>query len=332
MHFDDLIQKSGNGEVLSREELVYLLSYPPDSPETFRIMAEAGRISRELSGGHAEVHGQLALDLAPCACDCRFCSFARVNRVFAEETRISPDEAVSYAIKFQEQGVNALYVMTTAHYPFEQFMEISQEIRKSLDPDTVMVANVGDQNLERAVRIRDAGYTGVYHALRMREGVDTLIPPEKRKKSMRNFQEAGLKVGTCVEPVGPEHTNEELAEAIIFAASILPAFSGAARRIEIPGTEMAARGMISELRTAQIVAVTRLGTPRAVKGFCTHEPCALGAVAGANLFWAETGFNPRDVLEKTEKGRGISVEGCRRIFREGEWGILQGLSHYFLTP
>ena len=329
LSIDHLLSKTENNEPLTREELIHLLSFPPDSPESFRIMGRAGMISREVVSCRAEIHGQLALDLAPCVCGCKFCSFARENRIFSQETRISPEDAVGYAMQFARQGVNALYVMTTAQYPFGRFIEISQEIRNKLDPGVIMVANVPDQSLERARRIKDAGYSGVYHALRMREGQDTLIPPEKRKQSIRNFQEAGLKVGTCVEPVGPEHSNEEIARAILFAASINPAFSGAARRIEIPGTEIAKRGMISELRMAQIVAVTRLGTPRSVKGFCTHEPCTLGAVAGANLFWAETGSNPRDVQEKTEKGRGLSPAECRTIYSESEWKILNGPSVYF---
>ncbi len=329
MQVDGLIAKSCNGESFSREELIFLLSIPPVAPESFKIIARAREISGKLVSRKAEIHGQLALDLAPCPCDCKFCSFAVSNQVFRKETRISPDAAVRYAQQFQEQSVNSIYVMTTALYPFDLFIEMSIEIKKNLGPEVIMLANVGDQSLERAETIRDAGYTGVYHALRMREGVDTLIPGHVRKKSIRNFQAAGLKVGTCVEPVGPEHTNEELADAILFAASINPAFSGAARRISIPGTEMEKRGMISELRMAQIVAVTRLGTPGSVKGICTHEPCTLGALAGANLFWAETGSNPRDTHEKTEQGRGHGVGRCRAIFQESEWGILKGPSVYF---
>jgi biotin synthase len=329
MYIDDLMKKSGDTKPLSKDELLFLLSHPPNSLESLKIIAEAGAISRKRVSGQAEVHGQLALDLAPCSCDCKFCSFARVNNIFKDESRISPEEAVSYAKQHEENGANAVYVMTTAQYPFGRFIEISQEIRKNLKPETLMVANVGDQSPDRARRIKDAGYAGVYHARRMREGTDTLIPPEKRLESMRNFQEAGLKVGTCVEPVGPEHTNEEIVQAILFAASINPAFSGAARRIEIPGTEIASRGMISELRMAQIVAVTILGTPASVKGFCTHEPCTLGTLAGANLFWAETGSNPRDIKEKTEQGRGIGVHECKAVYRECEWDILQGPSSYF---
>jgi len=40
----------------------------------------------------------------------------------------------------------------------------------------------------------------------------------------------------------------------------------------------------------------------------------LGAIAGANLLWAEVGANPRDVQDKTEEGRGETVSRCRTIF------------------
>jgi len=328
MNVDDLLKKSREGAAFTGEELRFLLDFPSDSPESYRILAEANRISKELTGNRAEIHAQLALNRAPCSCNCLFCSFARINGVFTEETRLSPEEAVGYARQFEADGANAVYVMTTAQYPFGLFLEMSREIRRHLRPETVLVANVGDQSPERARQVRDAGYAGVYHALRLREGTDTLIPPEKRKESLRAFREAGLAVGTCVEPVGQEHTNEEIAELILFTASIEPAYSGAARRIAIPGTEIARRGMITELRMAQIVAVTRLGIPRSVAGNCTHEPCTLGGLGGANLFWAEAGANPRDTEEATEEGRGLTVADCRRIFHECGWDVFDGTSRY----
>ena len=108
-----------------------------------------------------------------------------------------------------------------------------------------------------------------------------------------------------------------------------PAFSGAARRIPIPGTAIAKRGVINEWRMAQIVAVTRLGMPRSVMGNCTHEPCTVGAIAGANLFWAEVGANPRDIEEKTEEGRGETVHSCQSIFHESNWDVWTGPSRYY---
>jgi len=114
-----------------------------------------------------------------------------------------------------------------------------------------------------------------------------------------------------------------------FTASFNPSYSGSARRIPIPGTAMAKRGMINEIRMAQIVAITRLGMPRSVMGHCTHEPCTLGAISGANLFWAEVGANPRDIEERTEEGRGETVGSCQSIFRESNWGLWSGESRYY---
>lgn len=329
MRVDELLKKSRSGDVLSHQELVYLLDLAPDSMESYMVMAEANRFSKELSGGKAEVHAQFAVNLAPCPYDCLFCSFAKVNGVFNESKELKPEKAVDYALQFERDGANAVFLMSTATYPFGRFIEVSQEVKRSLQPETTLIANVGDQTLKHAVKLKDAGFSGVYHAIRLREGKDTRLSVKGRKESIANFKEAGLKVGTCVEPVGPEHTNEELAEMIAFTASFDPAYSGAARRIPIPGTAIARLGTISEARMAQIVAVTRLGMPRSVTGNCTHEPCTLGAIGGANLFWAEVGANPRDTEQSTENGRGETVSSCHAIFKESGWDVGNGPSRYY---
>jgi biotin synthase len=314
MNVNDIIKKSQAGDILSHDELVYILSFSPDSIENYTIMAEAYRISKELTGGEAEVHAQFAVNLSPCPCDCLFCSFARVNRIFNDASEISSETAVEYAVRFEDNGANAIYLMTTAMFPFERFIEISCEVRSNLRSDTIMIANIGDQDLKNAIKLKDSGFTGAYHVVRLREGIDTGITIDQRIRSINNFKEAGLKVGTCIEPVGPEHTNEELSSMIELTASFEPAFSGVARRIPIPGTGISKRGMISELRMAQIVAATRLGTQRSVMGNCIHEPCTLGAAAGANLFWAEVGANPRDTEKKTEEGRGGPLKAAVKYF------------------
>lgn len=328
-HLSDIIKKSQNQEVFSKDEIVKMLTYRPDSPEAYKIMHEANRISKELTGDRAEVHAQFALNLAKCHCDCKFCSFADVNDIFNENVELSVVDAVNLAKQFELEGANAIYLMATANFSFGKFVEISKEIRNNLKNNTILVANVGDCSYSQAKNIKNAGIQAVYHALRLREGVDTKINPDRRKLSINNFKRAGLSVGTCVEPVGPEHTNDELADIILYTASINPAFSGAARRISIPGGVIESRGMISELRMAQIVAVTRLAMPRSVIGNCTHEPCTLGALAGANLFWAERGGNPRDVNEKTEEGRGDTVEQCRLLYREAGCNVAVKPSAFF---
>ncbi|NJB68473.1 biotin synthase [Desulfobaculum xiamenense] len=325
----DILKQSRDAVPFSRQQIIDMLALSPSSPEAYLIMAEAARISRELTGDRAEIHAQFALNLAPCPKNCAYCSFAAMNKVFPKPMKLTVEQAVEHATLLEEQGANAVYMMVTANYSFDEFCEVTTEVRRHLRPETVLIGNLGDQTSDTAPRLRDAGLDGVYHALRLREGIDTGIDPELRKQSIRAFQDAGLVVGTCVEPVGPEHTNDELADMILFTASINPAFSGAARRITIPGTAIAKRGMISELRMAHIVAVARLAMPRSVIGNCTHEPYSLGAAAGANLFWAELGANPRDIRENTEEGRGFTVAKCHDLFRDADCGVLDGPSAFF---
>eukprot|EP01022_Parablepharisma_sp_SALTPOND_P030030 TRINITY_DN7520_c0_g1_i1.p2 TRINITY_DN7520_c0_g1~~TRINITY_DN7520_c0_g1_i1.p2 ORF type:complete len:335 (+),score=124.36 TRINITY_DN7520_c0_g1_i1:728-1732(+) len=330
MNLDDLLQQAHDQEPFSQEQLVWMLELPPASAQAYRIMCFARELSLEITGNQHEVHAQLALNLAPCPMNCEFCSFAKINGVFDKAIELSPAEAVRDALILEKAGASAVYMMATADYAFGRILEMGREMRRNLKPETVLVANVGDRTPGEARDLKDAGFAGVYHALRLREGRDTAIPPQKRLDSFKAFAEAGLGLGTCVEPVGPEHSNEEIAERILLTASLNPAYSGAARRISIPGTEMAQKyGMISELRMAQIVAVTRLGMPRTTLGNCTHEPCSLGAAAGASLFWAEIGPNPRDVTERTEQGRGADVARCASLFWEADCGVLQGPSRYF---
>jgi biotin synthase len=329
VQLNDLITKGLNDERLSTDEIVYLLSLPATSSECYQLLAASRELSGRLCDNRAEVHAQFALNLAPCPKNCMFCSFAAKNGIFKGASQISPDDAAETALAFEQNGVNAIYLMATASFDLAEFCEYGQEIRRRLRPETMLIANVADQQESGARLLKDAGFNGVYHALRLREGADSDINPDDRLTSIRAFKEAGLIVGTCVEPVGPEHTNEELAELILFTAAHQPAFSGAARRISIPGTALAERGMISELRMAQIVAITRLAVPHTVKGNCTHEPCGIGALAGANLFWAESGANPRDIQAKTEEGRGHTVASCRTIFSEADWQLLEGPSAFF---
>jgi biotin synthase len=160
----------------------------------------------------------------------------------------------------------------------------------------------------------------------MGEGRDTQIDPQVRLRTIWAAREAGLLIGTCVEPIGPEHSTEEIIDKILIGRDMRPCFSGAMRRINIPSSPLDRHGMISEYRLAFLVAVVRLAMGREVIGNCTHEPNLLGATTGANLFWAEAGTNPRDTEEETSKGRGMGVKSCMEFFRQADFDILRGPS------
>jgi biotin synthase len=325
----DIITKSLDGNLLTAEEIASLFKVPLFSEESGMIIAASRKKSESASSGLAEVHAQVGLNIAPCPKNCVFCAFAAKNKVFKERIEISANEAIEKAKQFETDGANAVFVMSTADYPFEKFIEISREIRKSLHSETILVANVGDFTKEQAKKLKDTGFSGIYHAVRLGEGRDTNIQVETRLVTFRNAREVSLSLGTCVEPVGNEHSVEELVEKTIITRDANPVYSGSARRIPIPNTKMAEYGIISEARMAHILAVVRLALGYEIPGNCTHEPNVIGAAAGANLLWAEAGSNPRDTEKETEGKRGMTVRDCIRVLEEAEWKVLQGPSKFY---
>jgi len=323
---NEIIDKVFDGYFIIREEILSLLRIDPHSVDGRFILAAANSITRIASKGKAEVHAQIGLNLSPCPNDCSFCAFAAKNGVFKETKELPVEEIIESAIRAEADGANAIFFMTTHDYPFRKYIEISNEVRTKLKPDTIMVANIGDFEYGEGKQLKEAGYTGIYHAVRMGEGKDTGIDPQVRLNTVRAARDADLLIGTCVEPVGPEHSIEEIAEKILIGREINPCYSGAMRRINIPGSELERYGMISEHRLAFLVAVVRLAMGRELIGNCTHEPNILGAISGANLFWAEVGMNPRDTEVETSRGRGLGVKSCISMFKEADFEVLQGRS------
>jgi biotin synthase len=189
-----------------------------------------------------------------------------------------------------------------------------------------LLANTDDFTLEQAHQIKAAGFNGCYHAVRMGEGVVTGIPVETRLTTFKHIHEAGLSLSTCVEPVGPEHTPEELTEKTRICIESGAQSAGLGRRIGVPGTQLFDKGMISSWRASLYIAVYRLA--------CGIDPrlnCAggyeLSSAFGANLAWAEVGTNPRDTLARTEDGgEGWDIAFCREQFINSGWELLEGPS------
>ena len=322
-----ICNKALGGALLSANEIRELFAVPFISEESYHIQWASRCISEK--AGLAEIHGQVGVNTSACPCNCRFCSFAAVNGSFKENRVSDLEYIIEQCLQLQDQGANAIYLMATANMNFPDFLNIAGEVRLKLKPESIMIANVRDFDYYEGLALKDAGFTGIYHAIRLGEGKVTRISPGKRLETIQAAKKVGLKVGTCVEPVGPEHSLDELVEKTIIAREIEPVFSGAARRISIPGSNLEQYGMVSEASMAHILAVVRLAMGPGVSGNCTHEPNNLGAIAGANLFWAEAGFNPRDTVEKTEVNRGFDIKKCQDIFKEAEYPVLQGPSVFF---
>ena len=261
--------------------------------------------------------------------DCKFCSFAKSAGIFTEPTKLTTQEVIEGVLSMESQGANAIYIMETADYPFDEFCEIGRAVRDAMKTDIPMIANAGDFGTSQAEDLVKAGFAGVYHVIRMGEGEVTNAPISRRLKTIENAKNAGLKVGMCVEPVGPEHSIEELVEKTVYTRDLEAVFSGAMRRTAIPQSCLYKYGQVSYVRMATIVAAVSLATGWGVPGNCTHEPNQLAVYTGANLLWAEVGSNPRDTEAETAESRGWTVNRCRDLYHECGWETLDGPSKLF---
>jgi biotin synthase len=326
---EGLIDQATAGDRLSNQQIAELFEVPVFTSASAEIQLAARAMSDRACNSKAEVHAQFGLNVAPCPRNCMFCSFAAANGVFEESSQSPVEQVVSDALRFEADGANAIYLMATADYAFQHYLEVAREVRRSLAPQSVLVANVGDFDEKAAGRLVDAGFAGIYHAVRLGEGRDTKLDPARRLETIKHARRVGLAIGTCLEPVGPEHATAELVEKTVITRDAGAVFSGAARRIPIPGTQLARRGIVSEARMAHILAVVRLAVGPEVPGNCTHEPSVIGSAAGATLLWAEVGSNPRDAHAQTRGRRGWSVADCRRVLQEAHWDVLEGPSAMF---
>ena len=307
----EILQRSLAGDEISRNECLRLMEIEHYSPEIYELFSVANRLTRDTSNGLGEVHAQVGIDYTQCAKKCRFCVFGNVA---SEHLELSEEEVVARAKEFENSGADAIYLMTTAGFDFDKYIGIGVEVRKAISPRIPLVANIGDFGSAEAEEILDTGFTAVYHAVRLREGKDTEISPQTRMTTIAHAKRAGLKVFFCVEPVGPEHQNEEIVDLMFLGKELGVAFSGAMRRTSASGSPLHKYGEIRWIDLAKIVAVTRIVMGNSVVAHCTHEPNLLSLLAGANLIWAETGPNPRDT--STTGGRGFSVEQSRRLLWE----------------
>ena len=323
----EIVEKGLTGVGLAEDEILSLYQVDSESPLAAYIMWAGRQLQFELCDGKAEVHAQIGLNSTTCPHDCKFCSFASCNTVRERGKYELPLEDVLESAKILvDSGANLMLLLATGTYPMAKAYEMVAAVREVIDDDMPLLVNFDDMKKEDVAKLHAAGANGAYHAIRMREGVDTKLSVESRFETIRNLCDEGMSISTCVEPIGPEHTPEELTEATLRCMSYPNNSAGCGRRITVPGTLVADRGELSDYQNAKNVAIYRLAAGRKPMLNCAAST-AIAASAGANLAWAEMGSNPRDTVKKTENGgRGVTVGTYQRVLKSAGYEILDGYS------
>lgn len=313
-----ILEKAWQDIPLDREACKYLLALDETSYESGLLRATAASIVRGKNQNSAIILGQIGVDINPCPGGCRFCSFGEDHTKF-EPVHLGEEEIADKIKSFcHYDDLYGLYLMTMHNYDLERYLHIIRYAKKVAPASTQIWANVGDSDIDAFREIKKAGVTGIYHVCRLGEGVDTKLRPEDRIQTMRNALDAGLELYTCCEPIGPEHTIEQLTDNIFIGVEMGITQHAAMRRVAVPGAPLAKYGQISELRLAHIVAVIALCsvTVPTMAFMGTHEPNTLSYAAGANIITAESGANPRDDQNDTAHNRGMDMARCRKMLFE----------------
>lgn len=319
MHILDMLEKAqGNDVVLSREDAEQLLRIDVCGDDYYRLLALSNRMSRRKFRDHGYVFAQIGINAGPCPKNCAFCSMGNDHYVMDSQWTKSLAEIEAEAGRLLEEKIDDLFLMTTADYPQEQFVDVVKHVRAMLPPEVRLVANIGDFSLETARALKAAGCTGAYHICRLREGKDTGITPLEREKTFEAIIAAGLEFYYCIEPIGPEHGYDELAAEMLRARELGVQAMAAMRRIPVPGTPLFPLGQISALELTKIVAVANL-VVNPVRCMNVHEPMQMPLLAGVNQLYAESGANPRDTCSLTEQNRGFSPARAWDLLAEGGW-------------
>ena len=317
-----------DGKALERAELVRLLSIDPDSEACERLGQAARRVASHVTGDRAYLWGAMGVDYKACPMNCDFCSLGEAwGIVEADRERdFSEEEIIESVRDYAENKVRWIVLRTTEFYSLDVLSELIGKIRGAVPGSYEIGLNVGEFDLEKAYALHRAGVDFIYHSLRLGEGRDTQFNPVERLKTLGAVKDSPLKLVFLVEPIGVEHSNEEIADICLCAIEHKASVTGGMARVPVPGTPLGVHPQISENRLAQIVAVTRLAGGSRVPDICVHPATPKALRFGANVAVVETGSIPRDscCLPK-EKWNQFDAQTAEKWFEQAGYTLCAGL-------
>jgi biotin synthase len=315
----DLIQKAKksalDGKLLDRESIIALLQIDPQSEECEALGKAAREVASVICKDRAYLWAAIGLDYKACPMNCNYCSLGEKWGIVKEESEFTEDEVMELVKQFVDQGVRWIVLRTTQFYSLDKLINMAGKIKKNIHGEYELGLNVGEFDESIAKRMLDEGLEFVYHTLRLREGIDTRFDPAERIATLDAINNSSLKLVSLVEPLGIEHTNEEIADAFLTAMKFGAVVTGCMERIPVAGTPLGELPAISERRLAQVIAVTRLAAGFHAPDICVHQTSELAIEWGANVTVVETGAIPRDnCCSSKAEWKGFNPETAKRWF------------------
>ncbi len=286
--------KALDDQLIDRQTIIKLLEIDPYSEYADKLGESARKVAEKVTENRGKIWASIGVDYQPCKMNCNFCSFGKRWGKTKQSYSWSDDEIIRFVKKFVKEGAEWITLRTTEHYGIDKLCLLGIKVKKTVHGKYKLVANTGEVNAKEARLLEQSGFEILYHSIRLREGIDTPFNVNERCKTLEVAENSSLNLAYLVEPVGIEHSNEELADMFLLAIEYGAKLSGAMARIPILGTPLFKYGKLPERRLAQIVAVTRIAAGFKAPDICVHPPSQLGMEWGANVVVVDVGAVPRD--------------------------------------
>ena len=321
-YFRELIDRTKDrvlsGHVTDRKVLKEFLSLPTDSEECLYLRGAARSVRDELYGNYVSINTAIGLDWAPCKGDCSFCSFGSRWGLVKDSILYTDDEILDIVKGVYSKGYRSFTLRTTEFYDFDRLLTLGRKIGAMLPKkDFRLGVNTGELTTEQCNELYECGYSSAYHMVRLREGVDTPFDPEVRLRTMHNIHRSKLKLGASIDPLGVEHTDDEILDKMYFIEQFGLSNIGVMRRICVPGTPKGEYPIVSDDRMAQIVAALRMyRRDKTVSGAQTSRQVLQ---SGSCSMTVEIGASPRRcgmindrwyIMDHDEAQQFIKDAGC----------------------
>ncbi|MDD4701628.1 MAG: hypothetical protein PHI96_05350 [Desulfovibrio sp.] len=303
-------------EISVAAETDMLLDTTVNDKRIAHLLEKADGMTRSLAGNRGFIWTAIGIDSTPCDMGCSFCSHAARWDAYKTSPPLSEEEIVEKAGQLADGGADFVVLRTTQHYPLEVLQRLGRLTRDRIGSDMHLVINTGEMSLDTVRALKDSGYSMSYHVVRLREGQDTGHSVDMRMRTIENVLRGGLELQYLIEPLGPEHSAQEILAEARRARAVGASGTGVMARVPIMGTPLAQYGQVSDTYLKRVTAAARLEYPDGGQHLCVHPPTPQTLHCGANTMIVEEAANPRDTSSSSGPWRAFDLPRARAVMRE----------------
>lgn len=308
-------------DTLNQDPAAALLDTRVSDARIQHLLERADGLTRQLANGRGYIWSAIGIDSTPCDMGCSFCSHAAKWQIYKESPPLSVDAIVQKAGQLADGGADFVVLRTTQCYDLQRLLALGRRVRQRIGDDLHLVVNTGEMEADTGKALKDAGFSMVYHVVRLREGIDTGHTVDMRLRTIDTVLAAGLELQYLIEPLGPEHAPAEILTEARRARAIGASGTGVMARVPVLGTPLAHLGQVSEPYLRRVAAVARLEYPAGGPHLCVHPPHLSTLRSGGNTIIVEQAAIPRDTESSAGPWRGFDLPTARATLQAAGWTV-----------